>query len=102
MGWALFLAAVFIVLRIFMCRHRPGGDLRTMSYQDYLQTEHWQQVRKAALKRAGYRCQLCNRKGVLHVHHRTYIRRGHELPEDLIVLCRGCHETFHQERRVAN
>jgi 5-methylcytosine-specific restriction endonuclease McrA len=31
----------------------------------------------------------------LDVHHRTYERRGAEKAEDVIVLCRRCHELFH-------
>lgn len=71
-------------------------ELRTMPYADYLKTEHWQQVRTAALRRAGYRCALCNAKDtVLDVHHRTYENRGHEHSSDVIVLCRTCHGKFH-------
>lgn len=31
----------------------------------------------------------------------AYERRGAELPEDLIVLFRKCHETFHKNGRLA-
>lgn len=30
------------------------------------------------------------------LHHRSYDRLGHELDEDLVALCRGCHEELHQ------
>lgn len=67
-------------------------ELRTMPYSDYLQTPHWQERRKRAMKHAGYRCQVCNAYGVkLNVHHRTYERRGKEQDRDLITLCEGCH-----------
>ena len=66
-----------------------------IDYSDYLQTPHWKSVRADALKRAGHRCQVCNRKGRLEVHHRTYDRRGRELPADLIAICDNCHGTFH-------
>jgi 5-methylcytosine-specific restriction endonuclease McrA len=77
------------------------ATLRSMPYSEYLQTDHWKAVRTQALARAHYRCQVCNSTGRLDVHHRTYDRRGQELPEDLIVLCRSCHETFHQNGRLA-
>lgn len=76
--------------------------LKTMPYPDYLKTDHWQDLRKRSLKRAGYRCQTCNAKGVLHVHHRTYVRRGEEELSDLIVLCANCHSTFHNAHEVTN
>lgn len=69
--------------------------LKTMPYPEYLQTEHWKRTRLRALRRADFACQLCNRTKNLQTHHRTYERRGCELPADLIVLCRSCHEKHH-------
>jgi hypothetical protein len=69
--------------------------LKEMPYSDYLQTSEWQEIRKRALKRAYYKCQICNSNGILHVHHRTYERRGEELLSDLIVLCEACHKHYH-------
>jgi hypothetical protein len=71
--------------------------LRTMPYSEYLQTEHWAETRKAAMRRARYACQLCGAKGRLNVHHKTYERRGCEEPNDLIVLCQDCHAKFHDK-----
>jgi hypothetical protein len=76
-------------------------DLAEMPYSDYLQTPEWQEVRKAALERANYRCQVCNAAVPLDVHHRTYERRGHEHANDVIALCRECHEVFHHHRQIA-
>lgn len=71
-------------------------DLATMPYDEYLKTEHWQTVRSGAIERAGGRCQLCNDDRDLHVHHRTYERRGSEEPTDVVALCKSCHERFHE------
>ena len=70
---------------------------RSMPYSDYLLTDHWLSMRKAALYRAGGRCQLCGRQERLQVHHNSYENLGHELPEDLVVLCQSCHEKFHKK-----
>lgn len=71
-------------------------ECRSIPYVDYLQTEHWKSVRKKALYRAEFSCQLCNAKGGrLDVHHRTYERLGEEKWNDLIVLCRPCHKKHH-------
>lgn len=85
--------------------HEPvaGGapaDLRTMPYDQYLQTDHWIEQRWGALERAAWRCQVCNAPRQLHVHHRTYKRRGDELERDLVVLCGDCHTLFHQNGRL--
>ncbi|MBA7673369.1 hypothetical protein ES703_81565 [subsurface metagenome] len=74
--------------------------LRTMPYAEYLNTAHWQSVRAEALRRAAGRCQLCNAQSDLHVHHRTYDRRGYEWPADLTVLCADCHAKFHDKLPV--
>lgn len=75
--------------------------LRRMPYVDYLRTEHWQTVRAGALARARYACQVCAATDRLHVHHRSYENRGNEGPEDVIVLCAGCHLLFHGNRELA-
>jgi hypothetical protein len=64
-------------------------------YQEYLKSEHWQEMRRTVLRDAGGRCQVCNSSERCEVHHRTYERVGEEYPSDLIVLCRACHEKFH-------
>jgi 5-methylcytosine-specific restriction endonuclease McrA len=70
-----------------------------MPYREYLQTPEWQDRRRAALTRADRRCQVCNRSNrALHVHHRTYERRGAELETDLTVLCDQCHALYHGKK----
>ena len=64
-------------------------------YQEYLETEHWQKVRKRFTKRAGYKCQLCGNTGRLNVHHNNYDCLGKEKVADVIVLCKSCHFKFH-------
>lgn len=81
--------------------HERRRELATMPYREYLQTPEWSKTRKDALHRAKYCCQTCAGKGELHVHHRTYVRRGHEWSSDLIVLCAPCHSLFHQNARLA-
>lgn len=71
-------------------------------YRDYLQTPEWAARRARALKNARYRCQTCGNGGALHVHHRTYARRGAERNADLTVLCADCHELFHERSRLAD
>jgi hypothetical protein len=72
-----------------------------MAYPDYLQTADWKIRREGALKRARFSCQVCSGKGELHVHHRTYLRRGNEAESDLIVLCASCHKLFHENGTLA-
>lgn len=83
-------------------RQQHIDRLHTMPYRDYLQTPEWKERRKRIMRKAGFRCQVCNAYGVqLNVHHRTYERRGCEWDADLIVLCRTCHEIFHMNGKLA-
>jgi len=79
----------------FMSHFVPGRH--RSEYLAYLSSPAWKTRAADARRRAGRRCQLCNRTGELHVHHRTYERLGHELDEDLIVLCSRCHNRFHAD-----
>ncbi len=87
---------------------RDPDYLRTMPYSRYLHTIHWERKRQAVLERDGYACTNCHaREGdpavgprsrvKLHVHHKTYERRGHEFLSDLVTLCRPCHELVHAD-----
>jgi hypothetical protein len=82
----------------------PGRpqNLRALPYGEYLQTPHWKRKREDKLRAVGRRCQVCNHgPDTLEVHHRTYERLGQELDEDLTVLCRACHGTFHDHRGLS-
>lgn len=71
---------------------------RIRRYLEFLKTPECRATFKRALERAGYRCEECGSGSDLEVHHLTYERLGCELPEDLRVLCRRCHETAHAPR----
>lgn len=67
-------------------------------YYEYLKSPEWDVKRKAKLKEADYKCQLCNGNGTkIAVHHRTYDRVFNELLADLIALCEPCHQKFHDK-----
>ncbi|MDU5111970.1 MAG: HNH endonuclease signature motif containing protein [Clostridium sp.] len=72
-------------------------DKRKIEYKEYLNGEHWKEIRLKALDRAGNRCQLCCKTDNLNVHHNTYENIGNEDLKDLVVLCRECHAKFHDK-----
>lgn len=64
----------------------------------YMEQPEWQQRRRQALARAGYKCQACSgRDTTLDCHHNSYQNYGNERPHDLIVLCRPCHQRLHDD-----
>jgi hypothetical protein len=81
------------------CGSRPD-EFTGEGYKNYLVSDTWKGIRSAAIQRAGGCCQICNSDLMLNVHHRRYPKvLGEELPMDLTVLCRRCHDLFHNARR---
>jgi 5-methylcytosine-specific restriction endonuclease McrA len=69
---------------------------RRMPFVEYRNQPEWQQRRREALARARYRCQMdASHDAPLDVHHNTYQSYGDERLEDLVVLCRSCHQKVH-------
>lgn len=66
-------------------------------YEDYLRSEHWQDVRRryraSKLNHGG--CYICGSSENLNLHHKTYKRIGNERLNDLIYLCAPCHSYVH-------
>ena len=72
------------------------AQLRKMPFAEYRKQPEWQVQRVQALTRARYRCQMCSsHDATLDVHHNSYQNYGDERPEDLVVLCRSCHQKSH-------
>ena len=72
-------------------------------YSTYLKSIYWKAKRAWYLKRAKFRCEACGFQGGrwdLRVHHKTYIRVGKELPEDVVVWCETCHDKEHGKKRI--
>ena len=66
-------------------------------YRDYLMTEHWAELKRHATNQLGRTCYACKGHDAVEMHHmvyRTYYDCG---PDDLIPLCRTCHEIYHAE-----
>jgi len=69
-----------------------------MTYQEYLQTPHWKDVRSRFWKSKLHnsRCYACGAIENLQVHHKTYKRIGKERLNDFVLLCGNCHKETHQ------
>jgi 5-methylcytosine-specific restriction endonuclease McrA len=69
----------------------------------------WKAKRAEILKRDGYKCANCSRTEDLEIHHRRYVysiaRRAYLNPweyfdEELLTLCRTCHQKGHRMYEV--
>lgn len=69
-------------------------------YQKYLKSEHWSKKKKELFFENRYRCLGCGSRMKLEVHHLTYKNIGNESLQDLVYLCRYCHNkvTFSEEK----
>ena len=67
-------------------------------YQQGEQLDFWN-VREYVLFRDGYICQCCKGKSkdkILNVHHIESRKTGGNAPNNLITLCKTCHDNYHK------
>lgn len=67
-------------------------------YRRYLKSAEWQVKRALAMLSANGVCEMrgCG-KPATEVHHKTYARLGHEWLDDLMAVCRACHERISEK-----
>lgn len=68
------------------------------SYKDYLDSDEWKKLRTRVRRRARGWCERCKVGPRADVHHLTYERLGNERLDDLVAVCRECHEHLHGRR----
>ena len=78
----------------------PVSRIPQSDYHEYINSYQWREKATMAKENAGQRCQVCNGDDRLEAHHRTYERLGFEEKGDITVLCRDCHQVFHDNRRL--
>lgn len=62
-----------------------------------LSQSEWDVIRKDAYKRYRYRCACCGASGRMEAHEKWSYDEGKALQklEEVVALCRGCHEVVH-------
>lgn len=65
-------------------------------YHIYLYSVTWRKIRRRILERAKGVCEKCLLKPATHVHHLHYDNIYNEKDEDLIALCKPCHQKLHE------
>lgn len=83
-------------------RNTRLSKLGFSSYDDYLNSHIWEAKRKK-FKKSSYCsksfktpcCLNCGSKKSPQVHHLTYKNLGNEKMQDLVLLCRYCHDLTH-------
>lgn len=72
-----------------------NGHVHTAEYENYIHSSAWRSRRQRALQLGHYRCAKCGSTTSLQVHHLSYQHLGHELDNELVVLCASCHRQVH-------
>lgn len=94
---AILITALVVLGVTLAARSRRRHSLL---YASYLRSPLWRLRRRLWILRAHGRCENCRRhRRPLTIHHRTYMRLGHERRSDIQVLCWRCHRTHHAPRR---
>ena len=63
------------------------------TYEDYLASDRWRTTARLYKK---LRCYCCGLERSLQVHHRSYQNLGREKADDLVTVCRSCHQRIHR------
>lgn len=75
------------------------SDQRKKEYNSYLKSSKWKTFKQSLIKERGNKCERCSGEGlVLDGHHLTYKRFMNELPEDVMLVCRRCHDEIHGKK----
>lgn len=79
------------------------NDRSTWYREIYLKSDHWKayKQRKSQTKDAN-KCQMCFCKVKTELHHKTYLRLGHEELGDTVFLCKICHDLIHKNYKIKN
>lgn len=75
------------------------NDFGKEAYREYLGSKHWKSLRLKTWELSNKKCECCH-DGLLvlkrvNFHHVNYRHWYDCVPSDLMVLCMGCHNTYH-------
>lgn len=83
---------------------KPKEKPRRKNFKDYatyMRSKEWRVTRQNAIRTHFGRCDVCGAKESLRVSHKHYRTLYGESPEDLDVLCQGCHDNKHEGKIAA-
>ncbi len=78
-------------------KERNYDTSKYAKYSNYIQSKDWKIKRNEALTRDNNLCQVCKKKPAEEVHHITYENLFCEKLEDLLSVCKLCHNEIHEK-----
>lgn len=92
----IFLAIIYAMTRAGTFSFDSTPTLsKEERYKQYINSEAWITRKDSFFATRERVCVGCDSRQNIHVHHMTYERLGAEKDEDLVVLCKECHELYH-------
>lgn len=74
--------------------------LKSLEEARRLYPSNWDEIRKRVLFRDGFKCKTCGSRENLEVHHVIPLSKGGtNTLDNLVTLCRKCHEAIHQAHK---
>lgn len=73
---------------------------RDVDYDEYINSPEWKDKVNRIKSERGNKCQVCSATDHLDGHHNTYDHFANEHDNDIVILCRSCHDTFHATGRL--
>lgn len=71
-----------------------------VDYHRYMASREWALKKRAVRERSGGDCERCEHRKMAQVHHLSYQHLGNEPLEDLLGVCKWCHEYESAKRDV--
>ena len=73
------------------------------SYAEYLKSTEWESIRKDVKLRDRDACRSCRKEEDLQCHHWRYPKNwDDDSSENVVLLCKACHEELHPEKQASN
>lgn len=91
------ISNLFVEVTSFDIQKIKNPDIEGKEYQEGEQLDCWN-VREYVLFRDDHKCQYCKGKSkdpILNVHHIESRKTGGNAPNNLITLCKTCHDNYH-------
>lgn len=80
-------------------RHKRRKKKPKIDYQKYIHSPKWFAFRHGIISARGEKCEDCGGFPV-YLHHKTYKRLGNEIPDDVELLCKPCHQRRHPYKTI--
>lgn len=81
-------------------KRRKKKKSKKPKYKTYIKSKAWQNKREKFLKSLGGRCERCNSRDSINVHHMHYGFVGREKEKHVALLCKRCHFQFHERYKT--